>query len=280
MLVRFVALLCLLNCVACGCISKNTVPSRKVEHSQLSFKTVSSMSEVPNLVDKFLSENPGENGCWVVLDVDYTLTMPAMIHESKKCAISKESLSKVVVGIKDSKQFDRVISSTLFFPQVLIDEQTPEILYGLRKRGVNVFALTAAVGSEKHKQIRFETLRTIGINFSGAFSFTEASLDDIKPYSGQCPSFSNGVLYANGERDPNNNKGRVLASFMKKIKQSPSCIVVVDDRKRNLEDIEKSLENTNIKFLGVLYNDIKKYDDVPVDVLKKHISDVLTKENL
>lgn len=279
MLTRFATLLFLLNCTACSNIGTNTAGS-KTEHSQLSFITISSIREVPVLVNKFLSENSEKNNYWVIFDVDYTLTMPMLVHENKKYVVTKESLTKAVEDIKDNEKFDRAISATLFFPQILIDERTLEILRALRKDGAKVFALTAAVGSEKHKRIREKNLNSMGVNFDEAFNFSEASLDDIKPYNDQRPSFSHGILYANGERDPNNNKGCVLASFMRKMWQYPACVVVVDDRKRNLEDIEKSLKNTNIKFLGILHNNVKKYNEAPASVLKKHISDVLKNEDV
>lgn len=277
MLARFAILLFLLNCA--GCSGIGTSSKQEIKYSQLNFETISSIGEVPALVSKILSEETEKSTCWIIFDIDYTLTMPALVHENKKYVVSKESLLKAVEKIKDDEKFDQAISATLFFPQILIDKRTPKILYSLRGKGRKIFALTAAVGSERHKQIRAKTLNSMNITFDKTFSFPEISLDDITPYAGQCPSFLNGILYANGERDPNNDKGRVLVSFMQKIQESPDCIVVIDDRKRNLEDIEKALSDTNIKFFGLLYDFPKKYDEVPTDILEKHISDVLKKED-
>lgn len=264
----------LLGCTACNDVD---ICLKNVEDSQLGFRTITSIRDVPTLVDKFLSASPKNSDCWIVFDVDYTLTMPTLIHENKNYVVTKESLSKAVADVKDNESFDRAISATLFFPQVLIDKTTPAILDNLRQKG-RVFALTAAVGSEKHKQVRSKTLNTMGVDFSKSFSPSEISLDDIKTYAGQCPSFSEGILYANGEMDPANNKGRVLVSFIEKIKKTPSCIIVIDDRKKNLEDIKKSL--TNIKFLGILYKNLSKYNDAPVEIVKKRISKVLTEKDL
>lgn len=237
------------------------------------FEKASSTVEITPLIEGFLSES---SECWVIFDVDYTLTMPEIMLGKRSYPISKKNMMQALSGIKDKDSFDRTYSSSIFFPRRLIDEKTPEVLSDLRKMGAKVFALTAALGKESLRRLRFDRLKLMGVDFSDAFDFSEVLLDDIPPFLGYRACYSEGILYANGEHGPNCNKGRVLTSFMEKIGRKPSCIVFIDDRKKNLEDLQKTFENTDIKFLGILYIDEKEYEEVPCAAISEQLADLLT----
>ncbi|MCR5224484.1 MAG: DUF2608 domain-containing protein [Alphaproteobacteria bacterium] len=238
------------------------------------FKRISSVNEVMPAVADFLGSDSFDKNCWIIFDVDYTLTMPTMMYEGRNYPITQRSLISILSEIKDREILDRVCSSSVFLPQTLIEKQLPDALKNLNQRGARVFALTAALGAKKLRKHRFQTLNSLGVNFSDAFDFSEMDLDDIDPYIGYKLGYYNGVLYANGECDLTNNKGKVLKSFIKKIGQRPTHVVIVDDKKKNLENLQAAVTELGINYLGLLYTDSKEYEDLPSDILKQRIEEM------
>ena len=239
------------------------------------FKKISSVDEVAAQVAHFLEKDSFDENCWIIFDVDYTLTMPTMMYEGRNYPITQRSLVSILSEIKDREILDRVCSSSVFLPQILVDEQLPDALEKLSQKGAKMFALTAALGAEKLRKHRFTTLSELGINFSKAFDFSEMDLDDIASYIGYKSGYYNGVLYANGECDLTNNKGKVLKSFIKKIGQRPTHVVMVDDKKRNLESIQAAVTELGIDYLGLVYTDSREYEDLPETFLRQRVNKML-----
>lgn len=240
---------------------------------QQKFTGITVLRELISLTSSFFSKS---DNCWIIFDVDYTLTMPEIVFEEKSYGISKKNMMEALSDISNDKSFDRTYSSSIFLSRRLIDENAPEVIAELKKNGAKVFALTAALGKDSLRQLRFDRLKKMGVDFSDSFDFSEVLLDDIPPFLGYRARYSNGILYANGEHGPNCNKGFVLTSFMNKIGQKPTHIVFIDDRKKNLEDLQKTFENSEIKFFGILYADKKEYEEVPVDIIRKELTKLLS----
>ncbi len=239
------------------------------------FKKISSVSEVASQVAHFLGQDSFDENCWVIFDVDYTLTMPMLEYNERNYPVIQKSLNEILSEIKDRETLDRLCSSSVFLSQTLIEKQLPDVLKNLSQKGARVFALTAALGAEKLRKHRFQTLISLGVNFSGAFDFSEMDLDDIPPYIGYKSGYYNGVLYANGECDSANDKGKVLKSFISKVGKLPTHIVIIDDRKKNLEDLQLALAELGIKFLGLLYTNNREYEVMPEAFLRQRVHGML-----
>lgn len=272
---RLLRNVCLILLALCLVACKGGERKEKMESvssvQTMPFKKISSVSEVASEVKRFLEKDSFDENCWIIFDVDYTLTMPTMAYERKDYAVTQRSLAPILKTVTDGVLLDRLCSESVFFPQTLIEKQTPEVITALKERGAKVFALTAVLGAEKLRKHRFETLNKLGINFSDAFDFSEMDLDDIASYVGYKSGYYNGVLYANGECDLTNNKGKVLKSFMKKINKFPTHVVVIDDNERNLKSLCATLAELKTKFLGLLFTDSKEYEALPADFLNQEI---------
>ena len=241
-----------------------------MDNSTNCFCSASSMIEVKQILDK---QDTNHKNCWVIFDVDYTLTIPSLFFSRKQQPVSKESFFDILIKYKDKQAIDRVLSSVVLFQQALLDTNAIPILDAISKTK-RVFAFTACTNSAKIRNLRSEQLNRLGINFQNAFEFSEVMLLDMPEYLGCHPGYHNGILYSNGEGAPY-NKGSVLISFMNRINQFPNRVVLIDDRKKNLQDVDDALQSINCEFLGVLYSDKHAREKIPVDILEKHISRVV-----
>ncbi|MCR5224486.1 MAG: DUF2608 domain-containing protein [Alphaproteobacteria bacterium] len=271
---KLLSSICLMLLTLCLIACEEKERKEKVENANLvqtvPFKKISSISEVASEIERFVGKNAFNENCWVIFDVDYTLTMPTMAYEGKDYAITQRSLAPILKTITDRVLLDRLCSESVFFPQMLIEKQAPEVITTLKRKGVKVFALTAALGAEKLRKHRFETLNKLGINFRDAFDFSEMPLEDVAPYAEYTAGYSNGVLYANGECNPA-GKGKVLQSFMNKINKFPTHVIVIDDNERNLKSLCATLAELKIEFLGLLFTDSNEYEALPADFLNQEV---------
>ena len=237
------------------------------------FETTSSMSQTKKLIDDFLTKNKLDDNVWVIFDVDLTLTKTMLQAGDKTYEVYKKHFTPFFesMGMDEEKKYDvwRWISYSL---QTLIDPDTTKILNELREKNLKVFSLTAC--ASKNKFIKTKALNRIGLDFKDAFDFSDLILDNLHLHMGQYPCFYNGFLFSNGEDHPN-NKGMTLRAFIKKIKQTPSCIIVVDDKKKNLNYIYDSIADLNIKYFPILAEFKQKDDEVPNEVIKEYIEKIL-----
>ena len=242
-------------------------------------KEASCMNEVFSLIDSFLKNK--KSSCWIAFDVDYTITTPALNIDNVEMPITKENFIQAFSEIKckTKEEIDIVLSSVLFTSNILVDQKTPEIIKELQKRdNVTVFALTACLYTRKIENIRFNTLNAHGINFQNAFEVSELILDKIPIYHKHFPKYSNGIIYANGENG-SHNKGMVMEAFMKKMQKVPQIFMIVDDRRKNIEDLYAifSKEYPDVEFFGILYHPKNDFQKIQPEILSEQISKIASK---
>lgn len=237
------------------------------------------MQNVQQAVEKILTTNSPEN-VLVAFDIDLTLTQPdhpAIYYPTiyKHGHIFKEIMDKL-----DPAQRDLAITYIIKQPQILVDQAAPNVIGKLQSIGVKTIAFTActtghikSVTGEKVRieHIRYQTLESFNLNFSNTYPVDEIVFTHMLSHNGNHPSFYKGILFSNGEKDESGktkktNKGMVIISFLEKIPVLPEVIVMVDDRKHNLEDIETYLQQhyPKIKFVGIEYK--AAYDYAPTDI--------------
>lgn len=240
------------------------------------FITASTIHGVKTKIDELLKTHKPED-ILVAFDIDMTLTQPdhpATYYPAlKKYKLVYKDILKDLSPI----QRDAVVTYTSELPQRLIEKDSPKVIKSLQDSGVKVIAFTARLSGHrddhKNKTI-FKTrdrLQTMGFHFNvrGVSSYF-----DFPMYAGGYPMIYHGVLSSNGE---NTSKGKVLNNFLynhdvvANAKRSPfsfrpKVIVMVDDKKSNLEDIQKALaeKNPDIKFVGFEFTGT--FDYAPKDI--------------
>ena len=245
-------------------------------------QAISSMTDVFSKINSFIPEKEQNENCWIAFDVDYTLTVPAIEYNGETRSINHASFHDSLENIKEREDLDIIPAYAVsLLHEKLIDESTPEIIKKMQEKEMRIFALTACLHHEKLNHLRENHLNTLGINFKKAFDFSEVLLDEIEMHIGAHPGYLNGVLYTNGQFG-SHNKGTVLKAFMEKIKKVPSYFVIIDDRKKNLEQLQQIFSDhyPDTKFLGILYSAEDQFENVPSDFLRENILGMIKKEKI
>lgn len=199
----------------------------------------------------------------VAFDIDMTLTQPDH-HAVYYPTIHKYAdVYKNIMGSLTPAQKDLASTLTVLLPQRLVEEDTPDIIKTLQRAGYKTMVFTASLTGNitdtsgkrlKIEQVRFASLEKFNINFANTFTTHEIIFTDMPSHNGNHPVFYHGVLLANGERGTE-SKGATLVAFLKHVKLSPKIIVMIDDKKKNIDNIEHFLQqhDPEIKFLGIEY---------------------------
>jgi FMN phosphatase YigB (HAD superfamily) len=134
-----------------------------------------------------------------------------------------------------------------------IEETTVEMIHYLQKKMVRVIALTSSSSGrcfhvENMKEWRHANLSEIGLDFSESFDIQEIEFDDMPPAYGSYPVFYRGILCA-----ASNPKGKILATFLKKIEWKPSRIIFFDDDYENCKSVDSEMETLGLSIQCYCY---------------------------
>lgn len=214
---------------------------------------VKSIHEVQAKVEEVLKTENHEN-VLVVFDIDMTLTQPDHPATFYPNLRKHQNVMKNIRDELAPEQRDYLTTSTLQLPQRLIEKDSPQIIKAMQAKGIKVIALTATLtGSwkdNKNKTIfrRKDTLHALGFDFS--FQGRVVSYMNFPLHADGYPMLFLGILCSNGEHG-GVGKGKVLSSFLGQVGMTkggaygtgyvPKIIIMADDKKKNLEDVQKTL---------------------------------------
>lgn len=285
LLVFFIILVLSINTT----LAENLSPIRyqqatQVEHTDImKIQTMKdAQTEVENLLKIYKPEE-----ILVAFDIDMTLTQPdhpAVYYPAIKKYVD---VYKAVLGQLSPEQKD--LASTLttqIVPQRWVEKTTPQIVKDIQNTGVKVIALTAILAGEiqdfpeKMVVLRQDQLQKMGFDFTKSFKdfVSVKEFFEFKKYAGAYPIFYHGILSTNGEGGA--SKGDVLVAFLQHIGPHdegkarnpgfyPRVILVIDDKKKHLEDVEKKIKAYApfIKVIEVGYEGAYTY--APEDISKE-----------
>jgi len=238
------------------------------------------MESVQKKIESVLKTHKAED-ILVAFDIDMTLIQPDHPAVSYSALKKYQDTFRLVFERLSPEQRDMV--NTLIvrtIPQKRVEESTPQIVGNLQETGIKAIAFTATltgkVSAYKDETIffRYKQLQEAGIDFlKSSKGFPKCiSFSDFPQYVGSYPMFCHGILSSNGERKI--SKGETLVAFLKHISCEqvrtsgyvPKVIILVDDRKKNLLDVEKNLKAYNpvIQFTGIEYQGAYSYAPHPV----------------
>ena len=194
-----------------------------------------------------------------------TFDVKGVIFSPKDQILAREFIPKykqflkqieLTKGIEEAKRLEKIV--LLNYEPKLVDENIPEIIKAIQRKGIKVIALTGghtgAISSvESREDLRVKTLKNFGIDFTSSFLVTEVSFDALikKGFKAPLPLFKNGVLFAS--RYP---KGVVLKSFLEKVKFKPKRIIHIDNSIKKIDDVERFADEAGIDYLGIHYTKI------------------------
>jgi Protein of unknown function (DUF2608) len=189
--------------------------------------------------------------CWFLVDLDNTLFEAKQalghadwfydeIQKRIKQGMNREE------AIRDAYPLWIKVQSVCEV-QPLENDFVSAILF-LQSRGVVVMGFT-------HRQpyvvqSTFRQLKSIGIDF-----LKTAPSQETLIISANYPTIYTQGVYFVGDY---NKKGDLLMPFLKEINKIPKKIVFIDDKKKNVEELENLLSKEGIEYLGIHYRAIEK----------------------
>ncbi len=218
------------------------------------------MNKVEAQFNKVLQRFKPED-CLGLWDVDMVLTQPDDPHVQMPNVIEYFHALKDIVSTLTPEQKEVMYNlATISSLAILVEQGTSTIISNLANQGLPMIALTASLtGKLGHidniETWRYETLKSLGIDFSGSFPAIDTmEFREIPPFLGHYPVFKKGILSTNGQARQG-SKGEALIAFLKQFVLQPRIIVFVDDREYNLQEVQTALlqHNPKIEFIGIHY---------------------------
>lgn len=195
----------------------------------------SSLNKIANEISKT------KNNTIVFLDIDDTIITP------KSKTLRTKPYKSMIDDIKKNRDrypnFEDIISHWRLSRKVmLLDTKWPDIIKSLKKT-FKVFALTSMdigkCGSiESIEKWRYQELKNFDIMFSED--------QEIPSFENNGFSFYKGIFFTG-----KHSKSQTINNYFKNI--NTKTIVLVDDRKENLEDVMHFCKKHDLNFIGLLY---------------------------
>jgi FMN phosphatase YigB (HAD superfamily) len=130
-----------------------------------------------------------------------------------------------------------------FIPVRLVDPQAPNVLKQLDDSNATVFGLTARAPNE----VDYTRRQLDSVNISLC---TEPSYPEQFPLLASEPIlYDRGVIYCG-----DNTKSEALIAFFNAIGRLPKKVVFIDDKFEHVRDLERTLEQMGINFIGIRFS--------------------------
>jgi len=204
-----------------------------------------------NIIEiKHFSELPkyvNEPKTLVILDIDNTISEPTN-------EVGSDQWFSACIKKEIDAQLDKIEAINKVLPSYFaaqkkakvkpVETETVKIIQSLQKQKFPVLGLTARslpLIDCTHKQ-----LKSINVDLSrSSLSKKDITFSDY-PFP---TKYQKGIIFCG-----NNNKGQILKKYLDLISFQPSKIIFVDDKKSNLETVEKEFKNSRISFIGLRYS--------------------------
>lgn len=206
----------------------------------LSIGAKAEIRETHHLREIFVSLQPGDQ---VFLDLDNTTFESAQMLGGDAWGMDflerliNKGISLNEAQKQEGKLFDSINAKSAVR---LIEKDTPELIAQARARGHQVHALTA-----RRSRLTFVTeqqTKSLGLQYSLSENLEENAILGPKTL------YRSGIIFANGL-----NKGHALLRFFAATRKPPGRVIIVDDKKSNLEEALAALTGAGIPTVAWLY---------------------------
>lgn len=203
----------------------------------------------------YLLEQPLDQDCLVILDLDNTLVYSDLMIHQPRAKPYRELFHKIFAERVTPEQKAVWISYVIQQEKLkLVHSQTTRILEQLLAKKIKVLALTArktgAYGLiESMENERVKQLDALGIAFP-THGLAPLEFSSISPPHN--PVYKNGILFT--DLLP---KHDVLKAWLEKQNWRPRRIIFIDDQLHYLQQIQTLAEEQKISFQGYLFRGIE-----------------------
>ena len=165
----------------------------------------------------------------------------------------KEALFKIEseYGKEEAQRLQTIV--LLNHKPILVDEAIPSIIREAQNKKIKIVALTSGRtgildGVITKEDLRLQTLKALGIDFSSSFKGKMLHLDADRLHGAL---FKDGVIFA-----ARHSKGEVLEIFLNKVHFKPKKLLHVDNNLEKLKLLEIFCKKAGIDFLGIKYTKV------------------------
>lgn len=170
-----------------------------------------------------------------------------------------------------------------------VDKRIIQLIANLQEKGIKVLALTNCFTGkygaiDSMEDWRINELEHIGYHFDKSWSDTKPHhFEGLSKQMGQglsaksssVPLFKGGVVFTSSV-----SKGEALKAFLAYAGLSPRKIIFIDDKKKHIESVEKTVESLGIPFVGIEYTAVKDARAEPLNKERAEFQfEVLEKEH-
>ena len=248
-------------------------------------RTFDQMSDVSAYLQKKISKYDRAD-ILIAIDIDLTILQPD--HPAFYVPNIRKHLKTYRQIQKEYPNMDATLpfAYSLLLPQHLVDQGIYSLIEQFKD--IKKIAFTATLTGPfldipRLEQLRYEQLKEKNISFEDSFIEKDFILDACPSYRSYYPAYCKGVLCSNSEYG-NTTKGTVLCAFLRKINWQPKCIVLIDDRAKNFEDVSKSLKEqfSETKFIGIKYTGAHDYcpEKITKEAFQSYWADTFHKASL
>lgn len=219
-----------------------------------------SISEIKELALALKNVTPDS---LVIFDVDEVLVYPENVVQLQVAAPFWEATMADLEKRRGKATRDLLHSIMLLQSKwQLTDAEVPSLIQDLQRQKIRVLALTTFWTGKMGKLKSVEDWRSTHlkehhIDFSITagipkryFNITKFDKVNGKAY----PVYKDGIIYTNHYA----NKGEILSAFLKQTNLNPTNIIFIDDKLKNIIDIENFCNAANINYTGIHDNRILK----------------------
>lgn len=172
----------------------------------------------------------------IVLDINNTLMHTAQElgsdrwakHEIEK-RMKKNNFSKEEVMSSFVTEWEKILIASETLP---IEPLIPQWIYMLQKKNIPLIGLTAC--NVEMAYCTTKQLHSIDIDLSQTSPYSQS----VEIFGGTASKYIEGIIFVG----LNNDKGETLKRFLAQIDHKPEKILVVDDKKKNIESVQKAFE--------------------------------------
>lgn len=187
----------------------------------------------------------------IFVDIDDTIITPVsktfrrapynqLIDDIKKAKSQYKNYEEIVSNWRLQRKAMLIDSN---WPDVLLELKTKHKVYGLTKMDTGKFGNINSM-----EEWRYNELQSLNIRFSEDHTVPQGSINSASFYKG---------LFITG----NNSKSQTISHYLQYF--NTDTFVMIDDREEHLEDIKQFCDKNSIKFIGILFNGLEKFQDIP-----------------
>lgn len=181
-----------------------------------------------------------QRGDVVVFDIDNTILEPVQTIGSDQW-FEYMIQNYVKQGMKSKPAFQAALEDWMQVQEITevqaVEKATPRLIRQLQQKGVTVIALTAR--NQGMIDTSIKQLKSLNVKFSD-YGIGSTRIKDVE--------FHKGILFVG-----NNNKGLVLAQFLREQNIEAKRLLFIDDKQKNVKNVDDAFLNSGIVNINYRY---------------------------